>query len=158
MDTYRGEVITSHEADIREAAARAASDTTWIGGAHVSQSSRDSYLFSLDKFPEHLSEDEIYVVDGQYKGGATRFLNHSCDPNLRQYTVSSYRGNPQVYELAFFARENIEAFTELTFDYQDLDDPDEPDEEADLEHLQRERGMIATQCRCKSENCRGYLW
>ena len=158
VDTYRGEVITSQEADRREEAARAVSDITIIGGAEVSQSSKDSYLFSLDKFSDILAEDAIYVVDGEYKGGPTRFLNHSCDPNLRQFTVSFYRGNPQVYELAFFAREAIEAFTELTFDYHDLDDPEEPFDEGNLESLQRDRGIMATACRCGSENCRGFLW
>ena len=158
IDTYRGEIITNEEADQREEAARAASDKTTIQGMEVDNFSKDSYLFELDKFAEYIEEGEAYVVDGQYKGGPTRFLNHSCNPNLRQFTVSFSRGNPKVYDLAFFAREDIPAFTELTFDYHDLDEPDEDLDEDGLENVQREKGIRATTCQCGEENCRGYLW
>lgn len=158
IDTYRGEIITNDEADRREEAARAASETVLMKGTEISKSSKDSYFFNLDKFVGSLTEEEIYVVDGQYKGGPTRFLNHSCNPNLRQFTVSCYRGNPKVYELAFFAREDIEALTELTFDYLDLNEPDESLDESGIEDLERDKGVKVTQCYCGSENCRGYLW
>ena len=150
IDTYRGEIITNKEANRREEATRDAS-VPITEGSKVPCMSKESYLFSLDKFEDMLDDDDIYVVDGEYKGGPTRFLNHSCDPNVRQFTVSFYRGHPQVYELAFFAREDIEAFTELTFDYLDSDD-------GNIERLQKERDVRATPCYCSSVNCRGYLW
>ena len=160
IDTYRGEIITNREADRREEAARAASNVADIEGSKVSTISKNSYLFELDKFKDTcmLRDDDIYVIDGEYKGGPTRFLNHSCDPNVRQFTVSFYRGHPQVYELAFFAREDIEAFTELTFDYLDSDDSEERPDDDNIKRLQQERGVMATPCYCGSENCRGYVW
>ena len=88
-------------------------------------------------------------MDGQFLGSPTRFINHSCDPNLRQFTVSSSRSHPRVYELAFSALKDLEPGTEFTLDCLDLDDDsDEEDERRDG----------ATECLCGAENCRGYLW
>jgi histone-lysine N-methyltransferase SUV39H len=114
VDTYIGEIITNEEAGRRE---------------KTGSVDKQSYLYSLDKwindeYPD-LTEDTCYVVDGQYMGGPTRFINHSCEPNCRQYTVSYDKNNPRVYDIAFFAVTNIPAGTELTFDYQDLDEVEE---------------------------------
>ena len=161
IDTYRGEVITNQEADRREDVARVTSSSTVINGAQVSRATKESYLFSLDKFKDYFEEDDMYVVDGQYKGGPSRFLNHSCNPNLRQFTVSLYKGNPKIYELAFFACDDIPAYTELTFDYLDLDEADSEEGfagEDGIERLECERGVKTTKCFCGAEDCRGYLW
>ncbi|KAJ9647776.1 hypothetical protein H2199_001550 [Coniosporium tulheliwenetii] len=112
IDTYRGEIITDAEATRREKA---------------TSSSLNSYLYSLDKFAEEneLKPEELYVVDGEYFGGPTRFMNHSCEPNCRQYTVSYNKHDVRVYEIAFFAYRNIEPSEELTFDYLDKDEEEE---------------------------------
>src|ERR1700761_5769690 len=105
IDTYLGEGITNAEADRREQA---------------SSKEKQSYLYSLDKFvgdADGLTTETCYVVDGQYMGGPTRFINHSCEPNCRQYTVSCDKNDPRIYDIAFFATENIRKGTELTFDY-----------------------------------------
>ena len=75
VDRYLGEVITSAEADRRRAASA------------VSQR-KDVYLFGLDKFTDPTSLDPRLrgpplEVDGEFMSGPTRFINHSCDPNLR---------------------------------------------------------------------------
>ena len=136
-------MITDAEADRRE----------------KNNAGKDSYLFSLDKFKEDeeepIPDEDIYVVDGEHMGGPTRFLNHSCDPNLRQFTVSLVRGDRKVYELPFFAVEDIPAFTELTFDYKDSDEVEEEEEE---EPSQASEGRKMIECKCGSENCRKFLW
>lgn len=136
IDTYLGEIITSKEADERE---------------RKSGVDKPSYLYTLDKFANdnNIPEDECYVVDGQYKGGPTRFVNHSCAPNCRQYTVSYNKYDARVYDIAFFASENIPAGTELTFDYLDKEEGEEP---------QVEDGHTFIECRCGAEECRGRLW
>lgn len=116
---------------------------------------KDSFLYSLDKFQDQL-QDAHYVVDGEFMGGPTRFINHSCDPNLRQFTVTSFRGDLKVYDLAFFALEHIPAKTELTFDYLDKDNEKVTDE--NVQEKERDKGKSATKCLCGSENCRKYLW
>ncbi|KAK3114307.1 hypothetical protein LTR53_007520, partial [Teratosphaeriaceae sp. CCFEE 6253] len=45
----------------------------------------------------------------------------------RQYTVSYNKHDLRIYDLAFFAYEDIPAGTELTFDYQDKDEEEEED-------------------------------
>jgi len=146
IDTYRGEIITNEEATHREDCA--------------GKIDKQSYLYSLDKHVgdldgegKELTAEDCYVVDGQYKGGPTRFINHSCDPNCRQYTVSYNKYDIKIYELAFFACENIPAGTELTFNYKDTDRDEDNDneEQGDVEDYEIE-------CRCGSANCVGKLW
>ncbi|KAF2018882.1 SET domain-containing protein [Aaosphaeria arxii CBS 175.79] len=137
IDTYRGEIITDEEADRREAAA--------------TSKAKGSYLYSLDKFQESegLADEDIYVVDGEFMGGPTKFMNHSCEPNCRQYTVSYNKHDCRVYDIALFACEFIPKGTELTFDYLDKEDdvevPSSPSEGAIL-------------CLCGTEKCRRWLW
>ncbi|KAL1792176.1 hypothetical protein ACET3X_009927 [Alternaria dauci] len=135
IDTYRGEVITDAEATRRETG---------------SSKAKGSYLYSLDKFAESegLDEKDLYVVDGEFMGGPTKFINHSCDPNCRQYTVSYNKHDPRVYDIAFFARRFIPRGQELTFDYLDKEEGEEIDEP----------GEGAIPCLCGAKNCRKWLW
>ncbi|KAF7195608.1 Histone-lysine N-methyltransferase, H3 lysine-9 specific dim-5 [Pseudocercospora fuligena] len=152
IDTYLGEVITEDECKRRE--------------NQVGLKSKASYLYSLDKFVgdlttegEPLLEEDTYVVDGQYMGNVTRFINHSCQPNCRQYTVSYNKHDLRLFNLAFFAYEDIAAGTELTFDYADKD-------EVELEEaIKRRDAALANPenhdsipCNCGAPKCRGYLW
>lgn len=134
IDTYRGEVITAAEADKRE---------------HEHKSA--SYLFTLDKFAgEDLPFEECYIVDGEYVGGPTRFINHSCEPNCQQQTVSLNKFDRRVYLLAFFANQHITAGTELTFDYMEKDGEVGDIAEPDAGKTQP--------CYCGSKQCKGRLW
>jgi len=147
IDTYLGEVITNAETDRREEE-----------GTH----DKSSYLYSLDKFvgdDPDLTNDTCYVVDGQHMGGPTRFINHCCEPNCRQFTVSYNKHDLRIYDLAFFAIEDIPRGTELTFDYADKDEEEEEDairkrlaREADPENAGKSR------CICGATKCRGFLW
>jgi histone-lysine N-methyltransferase SUV39H len=135
IDTYRGEIITDEEATRRE---------------NLSTKTKASYLYSLDKFvgSEDLNESESYVVDGEVMGSATKFINHCCEPNCRQYIVSYNKYDIKVYDIAFFACRFIPAGEELTFDYLDKDEGEEMDEP----------GEGAVPCLCGAEKCRKWLW
>lgn len=138
IDTYRGEVITKDEGERRH---------------KISGKGKDNYLFSLDKFRDEV--DPIYEIDGQFFGGPTRFINHSCDPNSYIYVVSKDKNNPVLYEIAFFAGRDIDAGEELTFDYMDTD------EGAELMQSQQDGDDDdddKTPCLCGARNCRGWLW
>ncbi len=78
----------------------------------------------MDKFAVEMDIrlDQLYVVDGEFFGGVTRFMNHSCDPNCRQFTVWYNHADAYVYGLALFAIEEISFKTELTFNYLDRED------------------------------------
>jgi SET domain-containing protein len=77
-------------------------------------------------------------VDAAYGGNASRFINHSCDPNCEAVIE---RGHIWIE-----ATRPIVAGTELVYDYQYEDDPDYT-----LEDLR----FYA--CRCGSPNCRGTI-
>lgn len=136
VDTYRGEVITDAEATRRE--------------ENASSKLKASYLYSLDKFAESegISQEDLYVVDGEFMGGPTKFMNHSCEPNCRQYTVSYNKHDARVYDLAFFACRDIPAGEELTFDYLDKEEEDEIEDP----------GEDAVPCLCGAKKCRKWLW
>lgn len=142
IDTYRGEIITDAEAKLREDKGEG--------------KTKNSYLFSLDKFQQQdgIEIEDIYVIDGEYQGGPSRFMNHSCDPNCGQYVVSFNKYDRKIYELAIFATEDIPANEELTFDYLDADaDTMDP-----FEGKTAEQWDQATPCRCGTPNCRKWLW
>jgi histone-lysine N-methyltransferase SUV39H len=92
-------------------------------------------------------EDEEYVIDGQNFGGPSRFINHSCDPNCGIYVVSYDKNNLFLYELAFFATQDIPKGMELTFDYAPGNETQDGQVEAD-----------SVPCRCGSDKCRKWLW
>jgi histone-lysine N-methyltransferase SUV39H len=141
IDTYRGEIITDEEATRREES----------GGK-----SKASYLYSLDKFAESegLSQEELYVVDGEYMGGPIKFMNHSCEPNCRQYTVSYNKHDCKIYDIALFACKDIPAMEELTFDYLDKDDAEEVEGGVDDSQPSQE----SVPCLCGARKCRRWLW
>lgn len=115
-------------------------------------------MYTLDKFRDRpeLADHEFYVIDGEHKGGVTRFINHSCDPNCRQYAVSYNKHDWFVYELAFFAVRDIPAGEELTFDYLGRDDDIEEEDWKDSQEDEPVKDRVP--CKCGSVRCRRWLW
>lgn len=76
------------------------------------------------------------VIDATQKGNVSRFINHSCDPNAetQKWTVNGE------LRIGFFARRDIYALEEITFDYQ----------------FQR-YGKEAQKCYCEATICRGWI-
>jgi [histone H3]-lysine9 N-trimethyltransferase SUV39H len=142
VDRYLGEIITPAEADRR----RKASDKA---------QRKDVYLFALDKFiradhPDERLRGPPLEVDGEYMSGPTRFINHSCEPNMRIFARVGDHADKHVHDLALFAIEDIPAGTELTFDYVDgVEETDDMDPDM--------RGEM-TVCLCGSRKCRKFLW
>ncbi|KAF9462485.1 hypothetical protein BDZ94DRAFT_1260968 [Collybia nuda] len=81
-----------------------------------------AYIFDLDGQEDPNSETpeglDAYSVDSRKYGNWTRFLNHSCSPNVQVYLVVydtiPERNTPYI---AFVAICDIPPGTELTFDY-----------------------------------------
>ncbi|KAI1810402.1 SET domain-containing protein [Poronia punctata] len=144
IDKYMGEIITEKEANRRRA------------HSHFAQR-KDVYLFALDKFSDPESYDERLrgpplEVDGEFVSGPTRFINHSCDPNLRIFARVGDHADKHIHDLAFFAIRDIPRGEELTFDYVDgVDD-------SDMDALDPNKQKDMARCLCGSKNCRGYLW
>jgi [histone H3]-lysine9 N-trimethyltransferase SUV39H len=144
VDRYIGEIITAKEANYRRKV------------FHIAQK-KDVYLFALDKFHDpdsldpRLSQPPL-LVDGEFMSGPTRFINHSCNPNLRIFARVGDHADKHLHDLALFAIEDIKAGDELTFDYVD----GEEDGDDDLHNPDKVKDM--TKCLCGSKNCRGFLW
>ncbi|PHH61664.1 hypothetical protein CDD81_8075 [Ophiocordyceps australis] len=142
VDCYVGEVITSVEADRRRDASA------------ISQR-KDVYLFALDKFTDPNSFDarlrgDPLEVDGEFMSGPTRFINHSCDPNLAIFARVGDHADKHLHDLALFSIKDIQQGEELTFDYV----AGEP-----LETHEREDNIQdMTRCLCGSSKCRKFLW
>lgn len=144
IDTYRGEVITDQEATRRE-------EATPVGSAQ--------YFFGLDKFAgDDLRIEDCYVVDGRHMGGPSRFINHSCEPNAQMHSVSYSKWDVRIYDLAFFAAEDIPAYTELTFDYMEGSSKIEGEEDPMVLDGSQHEPKKRVPCHCGAEKCRGFLW
>ncbi|KIK19302.1 hypothetical protein PISMIDRAFT_154171 [Pisolithus microcarpus 441] len=107
------------------------------------------YLFDLDgteiKDEENLGSR--YTVDSYAHGNWTRFVNHSCNPNMVVYSVV-YDTIPDVNMpyVAFVTCQEVAAGTELTINYQP-----HLDEDFDVKYKHG-----AERCKCGSKPCRGW--
>lgn len=142
VDRYLGEILTAREARHRRSVATMARR-------------KDVYLFALDKFSDANSLDSRLAgppleCDGEFRAGPTRFINHSCSPNLRIFARVGDHADKHIHDLAFFAVRDIAAGDELTFDY--------VDGIVDLASDARHHVAGMTPCLCKSPNCRNFLW
>ncbi|KIX07283.1 uncharacterized protein Z518_01936 [Rhinocladiella mackenziei CBS 650.93] len=138
IESYLGEVITEDELLRRE---------------DIVEEDDPSYIYSLDWF----ENADQYHVDGKYFGTPMRFVNHSCNPNTKSFTVQIHKGDKKVYYLAFFAIKDIKARVEIRIDYwgaaaANFDEGDH-DQSADGELAE---GLV--RCRCGEKNCRKTLW
>ena len=69
---YVGEIITNEEAERRGA---------------LYDSTGCSHLFDLDYAAE--AGDACYSIDATSMGNCSRFVNHSCDPNMQNYQAGA---------------------------------------------------------------------
>ncbi|XP_060523999.1 histone-lysine N-methyltransferase EHMT1 isoform X2 [Cylas formicarius] len=90
---YVGEILTDKEADRRE---------------------DDTYLFDLDN-----RENDSFCVDAKFYGNVARFVNHSCNPNLHSIKVFVDHQDNRFPRIGLFAKCDIMAGEELSFDYGD---------------------------------------
>ncbi|KAI0060849.1 SET domain-containing protein [Artomyces pyxidatus] len=130
------------------------SEATRPGIAH-------NYMFDLDghEHGDHDDEDEqmnSYTVDAYHEGNWTRFVNHSCSPNMRVYNVV-YDTIPETNapHLAFVTLNEIPAQTELTIDYDPRGAEEGGEEKEGAEEGKRRPGM--TRCMCGHAKCRGWV-
>lgn len=88
----------------------------------------DVYLFALT---------ETVVVDATEAGSIARFTNACCEPSMYSKIIES-EGKPY---LMFFAKTDIKAGQEITYDYR----------------FRAQEGQPMTPCLCGAPGCRGTL-
>ncbi|KAJ7620960.1 SET domain-containing protein [Roridomyces roridus] len=122
---------------------------------------RASYCFDLDvnEAPDEDPPENAYSVDAYGCGNWTRFINHSCVPNLKIISVV-YDTMPQdnMPYIALVATKTIPAYTELTFDY----NPSHQIEFEAKRYKEKSKSIMKqsktrTRCLCGAAQCRKWL-
>ena len=104
--------------------------------------SDDTYLYNINGG----NLENPNVIDATYYGNVSRFINHSCKPNLQMQNVL-INSSESTHRIAFFATKNIKQNEILTVDY-----ALELSGDADDEPLSKDK----FKCLC-GKSCRGYM-
>ena len=91
----------------------------------------------------------VFSIDGSMRGNASRFANHSCNPNMISIEVWIESHDTRLPRVAFFALRDILPGEELTYDYMYGETSVVPSGDEEQNRIM---------CRCGAPNCRGYLW
>ena len=83
-----------------------------ISDAEAEQRENDSYLFDLEN-----RDGDTFCIDANKFGNVTRFINHSCDPNLTPVKVFTAHQDLRFPHIAMFASREIKKGDILGFDY-----------------------------------------
>nr|XP_010906908.1 histone-lysine N-methyltransferase SUVR5 isoform X1 [Elaeis guineensis] len=104
-----------------------------------------SYLYDIDAHIDGargLSEGTVpYVIDATKYGNVSRFINHSCSPNLVNYLVLVESMDCQLAHIGLYASRDIAVGEELAYDYRYKFLPGD-----------------GRPCYCGAPNCRGRLY
>jgi hypothetical protein len=98
----------------------------------------------------------IIRVDAYHYGNVSRFVNHSCEPNLiisKVFFTDHYKYKPR---LALFTQCDVAANEEICFDYNYT-----VPKSRKTRKLLLESDLLADEilrCKCESEDCRQILW
>lgn len=88
------------------------------------------------------------IISAKNVGNVSRFINHSCSPNVFWQPVLYEHNNQSSLHIAFFAIRHIPPMTELTYDY-----GNSSSSEADNDNGPHRKNK----CLCGSSKCRGYF-
>lgn len=166
--TALGEIITKQEADARHF------KYDVVG---------KSCILDLD-FNYSSDEDCLYSIDSYKSSNISRFINHSCEPNIALYPVFYESPNLSIHNFAFYSAKDIEIMEEICFDYLNgfhiPDNPNAeivsngfdnlvkddalemktelptPNEEIDSNLLNQEKNR-KHRCYCESSTCRKFI-
>ncbi|XP_077233209.1 histone-lysine N-methyltransferase SUVR5 isoform X2 [Tasmannia lanceolata] len=104
-----------------------------------------SYLYDIDAHLDDMSglnEGTVpYVIDATKYGNVSRFINHSCAPNLVNYQVLVESMDCQLAHIGLYAGRDVAKGEELAYDYRYKLLPGD-----------------GHPCRCGASNCRGRLY
>ncbi|KAF3327254.1 histone-lysine N-methyltransferase, H3 lysine-9 specific SUVH1-like isoform X2 [Carex littledalei] len=112
----------------------------WNLGMELAREGEEKYYYEPEPKP-------VPVISAKFVGNMSRFINHSCDPNLFWQLVRYRQWEGRYTHVMFFALKHIPPLTELTYDYN-----------GDIEWSWG-RGFRAKtkRCLCGAANCRGFF-
>ncbi|XP_021718538.1 histone-lysine N-methyltransferase SUVR5-like isoform X1 [Chenopodium quinoa] len=103
---FVGEVLNEQEVDRRR--------------KRCKKEGRD-YIYDMGTHMKHMSEliegEAKYFIDATKYGNVSRFINHSCCPNLESHLVLVESMDFQLAHVGFYAKQDIAAGEELCFDF-----------------------------------------
>lgn len=88
-----------------------------------------SYLFDMndlivnDNGKEQIIQKAYFnqffplCLDSMYYGNESRFINHSCEPNIQSFNLTGQYDSYYYHQIGLFASRKINAGEELTMDY-----------------------------------------
>ena len=90
-------------------------------------------------FREHFGSESSFeiIIDAKQFGNDSRFINHSCDPNLIAIPVRSDSLRPRI---CLFAAKDIDSGSELSYNYGSEESP-----------------LSTKSCFCGSDKCKGFM-
>lgn len=102
-------------------------------------------------------DDKLLSIDGTLFGNVTRYLAHSCEPNLIRHMVYTYERDIRRPLVAYFAKEDLKAGQEITMHYEGLSDDklDGPHSQQMSEYVER---LETIECYCGTPSCCGYVF
>ncbi|PWN34852.1 SET domain-containing protein [Meira miltonrushii] len=97
-------------------------------------------------------DDKLLSIDGTLFGNVTRYLAHSCEPNLVRHMVYTYERDIRRPLVAYFASKDIKAGEEITMHYEGLSDHnfEGPHSAQMSEFVERLENM---KCYCGTPSC-----
>ncbi|CAL5019127.1 unnamed protein product [Urochloa decumbens] len=108
-------------------------------------SSECSYLFDIASQIDRERVQTVgtvkYMIDATRSGNVSRFINHSCSPNLSTRLILVESKDCQLAHIGLFANQDIAAGEELAYDYR-----------------QKLVAGDGCPCHCGSNNCRGRVY
>lgn len=150
---YIGEIISKGEADLRgnyydTIGKNYLFDLTMA--VEYKGQTKSGALFCIDNYMRYrkieeknnLLKDFPLCIDGFYYGNLSRFINHSCDPNLQVLSIHVENREILLPRVVLFSTREIQAGEELTFDYNCY--PLSSDKEL--------------RCACSEPSCRGFIY
>eukprot|EP01018_Ginkgo_biloba_P021269 Gb_41073 [translate_table: standard] len=154
---YTGEVVSEGEAALQH------EGNEYILSANHSQERWTDWGSIADILCEQKQQDVSsqasssfsFFVDASKMGNVSRFMNHSCSPNVFMQFVLHDHHDTRFPHIVFFAMENIPPLTELTFDY-----GTNVPRVGDIEGSGGYKGAAKSKvCLCGASNCKGnFVW
>nr|XP_043614792.1 histone-lysine N-methyltransferase SUVR5 [Erigeron canadensis]XP_043614793.1 histone-lysine N-methyltransferase SUVR5 [Erigeron canadensis] len=129
VSEYIGEVVDEHEANKRR---------------HRHGIQGCSFIYEIDArvndMVRLIEGEATYAIDATKYGNVSRYINHSCSPNLENHQVLIESLDSQTSHIGLYASRDIALGEELSFDY-----------------MYKVADGEGCQCRCGAVNCRGWV-
>ncbi|KAI3897994.1 hypothetical protein MKW92_016647 [Papaver armeniacum] len=111
---YTGEVLSEKEAEQKTGLDEYLYD---LARSKSSNQTTEDDLQSTSISDENVEDEDGFTIDALEYGNVSRFINHSCSPNVVAQNVLYDHDDKRMPHIMLFAADNIPPLQELTYDY-----------------------------------------